>query len=114
MAAAHYNAHNLIAVLDNNELQIDGPVREVMDPHPIPEKWQAFGWRVIGPADGHNFDSIFAAFDEALTPSLRPTVCIFRTIKGKGVRFMEDQVEWHGKAPSKQEAAQALADLGEL
>jgi len=114
MAAAHYNAHNLIALLDNNELQIDGPIREVMDPHPIPDKWKAFGWRVIGPADGHDFDSIFAALDEALTPCSQPTMCIFHTIKGKGVSFMENQVEWHGKAPDKDQLAQALADLGGL
>jgi transketolase len=113
MAAAHYNAHNLVVALDNNELQIDGPIREVMDVHPIDEKWKAFGWRVVGPVDGHNFDSIFAAFEEALTPSSRPTICIFRTVKGKGVSFMEDQVEWHGKAPNKQELARALADLAE-
>jgi transketolase len=113
MAAAHYNAHDLVVALDNNELQIDGPIREVMDVHPIDEKWRAFGWRVVGPVDGHNFDSIFAAFEEALTPSSRPTICIFRTVKGKGVSFMEDQVEWHGKAPNKQELARALADLAE-
>ncbi len=113
MAAAHYNAHNLIALLDNNELQIDGPVREVLNPHPIPDKWRAFGWRVVGPADGHDFDSIFAALDEALTPCSQPTICIFRTVKGKGVSFMEDQVGWHGKAPTKEELVQALADLGE-
>ncbi len=112
MAAAHYKAHNLIAIMDNNDLQIDGPVREVMNPHPIPDKWQAFGWRVVGPTDGHDFDSILAAFDEALTPNTRPTVCIFRTVKGKGVSFMENQVEWHGKAPDKEQLQQALADLG--
>jgi len=113
MAAAHYGAHNLVALLDNNELQIDGRVREVMNPHPFDEKWRAFGWRVIGPADGHDFDSIFAAIDEALTPCRQPSVCIFRTLKGKGVRFMEDQVEWHGKAPDEELLAQALADLAE-
>lgn len=113
MAAAHYNAHNLIAILDNNELQIDGPVREVMDPHPIAEKWRAFGWRVVGPANGHDFDSISAALDEALTPSSQPSICVLRTIKGRGVSFMEDEVGWHGKAPNEQQLQQALADIGE-
>jgi transketolase len=113
MAAAHYKVNNLIAILDNNDLQIDGPVREVMNPHPLPDKWRAFGWRVIGPTDGHDFQSICAALDEALTPGARPTICIFRTIKGKGVSFMENQVEWHGKAPDRAQLAQALADLGE-
>ncbi len=111
MAAAHYKANNLIVALDNNELQIDGPIREVVNPHPFPEKWQAFGWRVVGPADGHDFRSIFAALDEALSPDSRPSICIFRTLKGKGVHFMENQVEWHGKAPDKQQLAQALSDL---
>ena len=113
MAAAHYKANNLIAILDNNDLQIDGPVREVMNPHPLADKWRAFGWRVVGPTDGHDFQSICAALDEALTPGARPTICIFRTIKGKGVSFMENQVEWHGKAPDRAQLAQALADLGE-
>jgi len=113
MAAAHYGAHNLTAVLDNNELQIDGPVREVLNPHPISEKWRAFGWRVIGPADGHDFESIFAAFDEALSPCSQPTICIFCTVKGKGVSFMEKEVDWHGKAPDQEQLARALADLGE-
>jgi len=112
MAAAHHKAHDLIAMLDNNDLQIDGPVREVMNPHPFPDKWRAFGWRVIGPADGHDFGSIFAALDEAVTPCGKPTICIFRTTKGKGVSFMENQVDWHGRAPSKEELAKALADLG--
>ena len=113
MAAAHYRAGNLIVSLDNNDLQIDGPVREVMNPHPLADKWRAFGWRVIGPTDGHEFASICAALEEALTPCTQPTMCIFRTIKGKGVGFMESQVEWHGKAPDKKQLAQALADLGE-
>lgn len=113
MAAAHYNTHNLVAILDNNELQIDGPVREVLDPHPIADKWRAFGWRVVGPANGHDFDSIGAALDEALTPSSQPTMCLLRTIKGKGVSFMEDEVGWHGRAPDEEQLQQALSDLSE-
>jgi len=112
MAAAHYHADNLTAIVDNNELQIDGPISEVMDPNPIPDKWRAFGWRVVGPADGHDFKSICAALDEALTPCNQPSVCIFRTVKGKGVSFMENQADWHGKAPDKDQLAQALKDLG--
>lgn len=110
MAAAHYHLDNLCGVVDNNELQIDGRIEEIMNPNPITEKWKAFGWNTIE-IDGNRMEEILKAFDEAKRIRGRPTVIIARTIKGKGVSFMENVVEWHGKAPSKEEAKLALKDL---
>ena len=98
MFAAHYKLDNLVAVIDWNGLQIDGPVAEVMNPTPHDEKLRAFGWHVIS-IDGHDLDAIEAAFAEAKTVKGRPTAIIAKTVKGKGVSFMENQVDWHGKAP---------------
>ncbi|MCK6467126.1 MAG: transketolase [Candidatus Brocadia sinica] len=110
MAASHYKVDNLCAVLDQNGLQIDGFIHEIMSSYPIPDKWRGFGWHVIE-IDGHNYESILAAYDEAEKIKGRPTVIVAKTVKGKGVSFMENQVDWHGKAPSKEEAERALAEL---
>ena len=101
MFAAHYKLDNLCAVIDWNGLQIDGPVAEVMNPTPHDEKLRAFGWHVIS-IDGHDLDAIEAAFAEA------------KTVKGKGVSFMENQVDWHGKAPKTEEYEVAMAELSAL
>ena len=110
MAASHYKMDNLCAILDQNGLQIDGFIHEIMSSHPIPDKWRGFGWHVIE-IDGHNYESILAAYDEAEKIKGRPTVIVAKTVKGKGVSFMENQVDWHGKAPSKEESERALAEL---
>lgn len=110
MAAAHYGLDNLTAFLDCNGLQIDGPVEKVMDTDPLPEKWAAFGWHVLT-IDGHDLGQILAAVKEAKETKGRPTMIIANTVKGRGVSFMENQVGWHGKAPNKEETAQALAEL---
>lgn len=113
MFAAHYKLDNFCVIVDSNGLQIDGPVNEVMSPHPLDAKFEAFGFHVIV-ADGHDFDAIEAAFEQAKTVSGKPTAIIFNTIKGKGVSFMENQVAWHGKAPDEALYNQAMADLAAL
>lgn len=110
MFAAHYQLDNLVAVVDNNGLQIDGKISEVMSPYPIDEKFEAFGWHVIS-INGHDFDEIEKAFNEAETVLNKPTVIIQRSTKGKGVSFMENQVGWHGKAPNDEEYAKAMEEL---
>jgi transketolase len=111
MTAAHYKLDNLTAFVDRNGLQIDGPVEEVMNPEPITDKFKAFGWNVIV-IDGHNFDEIFSAIDKAKTVKGKPTMIVANTVKGKGVSFMENQVGWHGSAPSIEQRDQALNELG--
>lgn len=108
--AAHYQLDNLVAVVDNNGLQIDGRISDVMSPYPIDEKFKAFGWHVIS-IDAHDFDAIEKAFSEAEKISGQPTVIIQRSIKGKGVSFMEDQVSWHGTAPNEEQYNQAMTEL---
>ncbi|MEE8180050.1 MAG: transketolase, partial [bacterium] len=103
MAASHYHIDNLCGIVDNNGLQIDGTIDEIMSPNPISEKWKAFGWNTIE-IDGNKMEEILKAFAEAKTIKRKPTVIIAKTIKGKGVSFMENAVEWHGKAPSKEQA----------
>ena len=110
MAASHYKADNLCAIIDQNGLQIDGFIHEIMSSYPIPDKWRGFGWHVIE-INGHDYKAISSAYDEAEKIKGRPTVIVAKTIKGKGVSFMENQVDWHGKAPSKEEAERALAEL---
>ena len=110
MAASHYKADNLCAIIDQNGLQIDGFIHEIMSSYPIPDKWRGFGWHVIE-INGHDYKAISSAYDEAEKIKGRPTVIVAKTIKGKGVSFMENQVDWHGKAPSKDEAERALAEL---
>ena len=110
MFAAHYKLDNVCAIFDWNGLQIDGPVAEVMNPVPYPEKLSAFGFHVIS-IDGHDFEQIAAAFAEAKTVKGKPTAIIAKTVKGKGVSFMEDQVGWHGSAPNDEQYAQAVAEI---
>jgi len=111
MAAAHYKLSDLTAIVDWNGLQIDGRNDDVMTVAPIKEKFESFGWHALS-IDGHDFKQIFDAFDAARAETERPTVIVAKTIKGKGVSFMEDQVGWHGKAPKEDEAKQAVEDLG--
>ena len=109
MFAAHYNIDNLIAIVDNNNLQIDGDVREVAGLDDIAAKFAAFGWQTIE-VDGHDIPALQAAFAAAKAAD-KPACIIAHTIKGKGVSFMENQAGWHGKAPSAEQAAQAIAEL---
>lgn len=112
MFAAHYMLDNLVAVVDNNNLQIDGKITEVMSPYPIDEKFKAFGWHVIN-IDGHDFNQMEKAFDEAEKIVHKPTVIIMKTTKGKGVDYMEDSVDWHGKAPGDEDYERAMKQLRE-
>ena len=110
MFAAHYKLDNLCAVIDNNGLQIDGPVDQVMSPYPILDKLRAFGWEAVE-IDGHDFDALEGAFGQARSVKGRPFAIVMRTTKGKGVSFMEDQAGWHGKAPNDEQAGTALREL---
>ena len=110
MFAAHYKLDNLVAIVDLNGLQIDGPITEVMNPTPHDEKFRAFGWHVIT-IDAHDFDSIEAAFNEARTVKGKPTAIIAKSVKGKGVSYMENSCEWHGQAPKEDLYNVAVADL---
>lgn len=110
MFAAHNKLDNLVAIIDNNGLQIDGKITDVIDPTPFDEKFRAFGWNVIV-IDGHSFDEIEAAVEAAKAYKGKPTVIIAHTVKGKGVSFMENQVGWHGKAPNDEQYAVAMAEL---
>ena len=110
MAAAHYKLDNLCIVVDNNGLQIDGPVAEVMSPYPIVDKLEAFGFHVEQ-VDGHNFDELEAAFAAAKQTKGQPTAIVMKTVKGKGVSYMENNVGWHGKAPNDAEYEQAMTEL---
>jgi transketolase len=110
MFAHHYKLDNLCVIIDNNNQQIDGRIDDVMNPHPIPEKLKAFGFSVLE-IDGHDFDQMEAAFAKARATKGVPTAIIMKTLKGKGVSYMEDQAGWHGKAPNDAEYAQALDEL---
>lgn len=110
MFAAHKNLDNLVAIVDNNGLQIDGPVTEVCSPEPITDKFASFGWHVIT-MDAHDFDSIEKAFDEAGKVTGKPVAIIQKSVKGKGVSFMENQVSWHGTAPNEEQYNQAMSEL---
>lgn len=110
MLAAHWKLDNLLVIVDNNNLQIDGPVDKVNSPYPIDKKFEAFNFHVIN-IDGNDFDQIDAAFKEAKTVKGCPTAIIARTVKGKGVSFMENNAGWHGKAPNDEEYKIAMADL---
>ena len=111
MFASAKKLDNLCAIVDNNNLQIDGTLEEVNSPYPIDKKFEAFGFHVINVADGHDFDQLAAAFAEARTVKGQPTVIICKTTKGKGVSFMENNAGWHGKAPNEEEYKIAMADL---
>ena len=110
MAAAHYNLDNFVAIVDNNGLQIDGNVADVMSPYPIVEKLEAFGFNTIA-IDGHNFDEIEAAMENAKATKGKPTAIVMKTVKGKNVSFMENNAGWHGKAPNDAEHEQAIKEL---
>ena len=110
MTAAHYNLYNLCAFLDSNNLQIDGNVSEIMGVEPLDKKWEAFGWNVIK-IDGHDFEQILSALDKARECKDKPTMVIAKTIKGKGVSFMENVCGFHGVAPTLEELERALAEL---
>jgi transketolase len=112
MAASFYKLDNICGIVDWNKLQIDGWVEEVMGIEPLKEKWQSFGWKTIE-IDGHNFKEIMDSLDEAEKIKGKPTVILAHTIKGKGVSFMENKVGWHGIAPKKEEAEEALKELEE-
>ena len=110
MAASHFKSDNLCAILDFNGCQIDGKCEDVMGLQPLSAKWLAFGWNVLE-IDGHNMEQILTAYNQAKTVKGRPTIIIANTIKGKGVSFMEGVVGFHGRAPTKEEAEQALKEL---
>lgn len=111
MSAAHYGLDNLTAILDWNGLQIDGKNEDVITVSPVDEKFRSFGWNVLY-IDGHNFEEIVEALNKARNTDGVPTIIIAKTIKGKGVSFMEDNPGWHGKAPNEEEAKKAVEELG--
>ena len=113
MFAAHYKLDNLVAILDLNGLQIDGPITEVMNPMPHDEKFLAFGWNVVT-INAHDFDEIAAAFENARSTKGKPTVIIAKSVKGKGVSYMENACEWHGQAPKEDLYKVAIADLEKI
>ncbi len=110
MAANKYKLDNLCVIVDNNNLQIDGSIEEVMSSYPIDEKFRSFGFEIIK-IDGHNIEEIIKAFEVARNIKQKPTCIIAKTIKGKGVSYMENKVEWHGKAPNEEEYNQAMQEL---
>ena len=110
MFAAHYKLDNLCMIIDNNGLQIDGRVSDVMNVMPYESKLEAFGWNVIT-IDGHNIAQILDAFAKAKEVKGKPTAIVAKTIKGKGVSFMEDQASWHGKAPNEEQYNIAISEL---
>jgi transketolase len=110
MCAGHYRLNNLVAIVDNNGLQIDGPIREIMSSYPIDKKFEAFNWNVIS-IDGHDYGQIIEAFNEARLKKDCPTVIVAKTVKGKGVSYMENNVAWHGKAPNQDEYRIAMQEL---
>ena len=110
MAAAHFKLDNLVAIVDRNEQQIDGWTRDVMELEPFNSKWQSFGWHVIE-VDGHNFTQLIQAFEQAELAKGQPTVIIAHTVKGKGVSFMENNPDFHGKTPTAEQVEMALKEL---
>ncbi len=111
MFAAAKKLDNLCVIVDNNGLQIDGPVDEVNSPYPIPDKFRAFNFHVVEVADGNDFEQLRAAFKEARETKGQPTAIVMKTVKGKGVSYMENQVGWHGKAPNDEQYAIAMEEL---
>lgn len=110
MFASHKKLDNLCAIIDNNDLQIDGHLDEVNSPYPIDEKFRSFGWKVIC-VDGHDFDQLDAAFSEARNTVGQPTCILMTTVKGKGVSFMEGLAKWHGSAPNAEQYEVAMSEL---
>lgn len=113
MFAAHYKLDNLVAILDLNGLQIDGPITEVMNPTPHDEKFLAFGWNVIT-VSAHDIDQLEDAFAKARATKGKPTLIIAKSVKGKGVSFMENRYEWHGQSPTAEQYEQAMAELDKI
>ena len=113
MTANKYKLDNLCVIVDNNNLQIDGTIEEVMSSYPIDEKFKSFGFNVLN-IDGNNIEEIINAFESAKKTKDKPTCIIAKTIKGKGVSFMENKAEWHGKAPSEEEYIQAMREINEI
>ncbi len=113
MFAAHYNLDNLCVIVDNNGLQIDGEVEKVMSPYPIVDKLEAFGFHVMA-IDGHDFDQIEAAMNEAKTVKGKPSAIVMKTVKGKNVSFMENKASWHGSAPNEEQYHQAMDELNAI
>ena len=111
MFAGHRNLDNLVVMVDNNGLQIDGSIDEVCSPYPIGDKFKAFNFHVIDNVDAHDFDALKAAFDEAKGVKGMPVAIVLKSVKGKGISFMENKAGWHGKAPNDEEYAVAMADL---
>lgn len=111
MFAGHRKLDNLVVIVDNNGLQIDGKIEDVCSPYPIDKKFEAFNFHVINVADGNDFDQLAAAFKEARETKGMPTAIVMKTLKGKGVSFMEGQAAWHGAAPNDEQYAVAMADL---
>ena len=111
MLAGHRHLDNMVVIVDNNGLQIDGRIEDVNSPYPIDKKFEAFNFHVINVADGNDMDQLRAAFEEAKTVKGQPTAIIAKTVKGKGVSFMENQASWHGTAPNDEQYAVAMADL---
>lgn len=112
MSAAHYKLDNLTAFVDYNGLQIDGETEKVMNPNPIADKFEAFGWNVIFVKDGNDLTQIKNAIESAKEFKGKPTMIVCKTIKGKGVSFMENEAGWHGTAPSKEQCEIALREIG--
>ena len=110
MTSSHYKLDNLCVIVDNNNLQIDGEISEVMSVYPIKEKFQSFGFEVFE-VNGNDIDELITVFQKAKTVKNKPTAIIAKTIKGKGVNFMENQVSWHGKAPKEEEYKLAIEEL---
>ncbi len=112
MAAPYHNIDNLVAIIDRNGVQNDWFVKDTMELEPLDSKLRAFGWHVLQ-VDGHNFEELLRAYDEARTIKGQPTAIIARTVKGKGVSFMENNPDWHGKGPNAEQREQALAEIGD-
>ena len=110
MAAAHFKCDQLCAILDYNGFQIDGKICAIMELEPIAQKWKAFGWHTIE-INGHDMKQILSAYEEAKTVKGKPSIIIARTVKGKGVSFMENVCDFHGRAPTKEETEKALKEL---
>lgn len=113
MFAGHRKLDNLCVIVDNNNLQIDGPIDQVCSPYPIDKKFEAFNFHVIN-VDAHDFDALRAAFKEARETKGMPTCIVLHSLKGKGVSYMENNIDWHGKAPNDEEYAAAMADLEKI
>jgi transketolase len=110
MTASQHKLDNICAIVDYNRVQLDGPISDIKELHPLPDKWRAFNWNVIE-INGHSMEQVINAYSTALNTKNKPSVIIANTIKGKGVSFMENKAEWHGKSPNKVEYEAAVAEI---